>query len=96
MAFSAVRTILLLRSPLVPVVGRHRARALTKASSFSARYFSRIGAGAVTRSWWSWFIAAVRALTADRRATCRARRASICSVLGALVARPDNTAWAAW
>lgn len=60
------------------------------------RYFSRTATGEVMSMLWIWFIAAVRALAAERRAVSRARIASTSSVLGIVRACPESTTRAAW
>jgi hypothetical protein len=51
--------------------------------------------GLLISIWWIWFIAAVPALTAERRELCSARIASIRWSFAAASARPDSVARAA-
>lgn len=58
-------------------VVRHLASAVISGCPFRARYFARIGSGAVISIATIWLVAAVLALTADRRVLCSDRIASV-------------------
>jgi hypothetical protein len=60
------------------------------AGPLSCPYLARMVSDAVKRRWVIWFRAAVRVLTAERAALCRARMPATVSSLGALETRPDS------
>ena len=59
------------------------------------RYFSRTASGADISMALIWLITAVRCLTAERRAMCRARNPVVASSLGVARPSPANTVRAA-